>query len=153
MEIILLIIAFTGLIVFAIRVRQKPFYDYTEDYEKYSIPLIRMSIGSDMYNFLIDTGASFTLISDDVVEKHKEDFVITGMDACITGIDGNDVNSKYVYTEASIDDTILQLPGIIYSGEKLRSMYEEVCLHGLLGYDFLERNGIKIDTENKKLVI
>jgi predicted aspartyl protease len=132
---------------------KKPFYDYGEDYEKYGIPMIRLNIGSDTYNFLIDTGASFTLIGDEIIDKYRNDFVMTDLQANLSGIDGKDVESNYVYTSVCIEDIEVELPGIIYSSENLKAMYEEVVLHGLLGYDFLERNKIKIDTENKKLLI
>lgn len=154
MKIIFFILFLIIVIVLMIALRpKKPFYDYGEDYEKYGIPMIRLNIGSDTYNFLIDTGASFTLIGDEIIEKYREDFVVTDMQASLSGIDGNDVESNYVYSNVFINDIKFEMPGIIYSSENLKAMYDDVVLHGLLGYDFLERNKIKIDTENKKLLI
>jgi hypothetical protein len=110
----------------------------------------------DTLNFVLDTGVSYTLITDPAVRERfgltcLRDIKISGLgkeealNGCVLQVDKIGIGKHIVakkHTVIILERDVLEL-----------SAYAGVHIHGLLGYDFFSRFVVQIDYPSQRLVI
>lgn len=125
------------------------FYDYSAEFAVFGQPLIWLNIGGKKRLFIIDTGASTSVISDTLID----DTFIKFNQATLVGLDGIKSERNTYIAFFDIGDFSFMGEMVETDGENLSKICSNVKIDGLLGYDFMHDNGIKIDTLNHKLLI
>ncbi len=100
---------------------------------------------------ILDTGASYIVLSSEIVKKLGLDMQKEGKDAETTVADGRKVKSKYfILKSVSVEDvTVKDVEAVMFLDEKENLSVKD----GLLGLSFLNKFNYKIDNKNKKLIL
>ena len=117
-------------------------------------PIVQFKLSNnEKVNMLLDTGSEITIIDDDIYDK---DTIIyktlkeTNLD--IGGINGNDnINVKIV--ETCINDSILSIIYVFDIDDMIDRVFIKngIIIDGVIGCDFLYKNHMMIDFEDKVL--
>jgi hypothetical protein len=122
-----------------------------------SIPVVKAKINNNEAWFIIDTGASATLISKAIAKSlglyKGVNFQKIGKE--INGLGGSVTVESAVY-KLQLGELIINHPILISRDLNVLftviSKTEEILIAGILGSDFLERYGLVIDYSNKTVM-
>ena len=100
---------------------------------------------------ILDTGASYIVLSSEIVKELGLDMQKEAKDAETTVADGRKVKSKYfILKSVSVEDvTVKDVEAVMFLDEKENLSVKD----GLLGLSFLNKFNYKIDNKNKKLIL
>lgn len=120
------------------------------------LPIIPVTIGDYCISFIVDTGATVSLIDKSVADRLGELVVIKEESNYMLSVDGN---YKEVKHKAVVNFILNEIP---FTHEFLcESLYESLIkietecniqVHGILGNDFLMKNRWIIDYERLEVV-
>lgn len=118
---------------------------FTDTMNKVSLPIVSLTNGGKAFNFLIDTGATLSVIDEDVLNQLC--YIKTDTEGTAYGIDGNITQVKYVkmslkHNDVSLVDEfqVLRVNGF----DNIKEAYG-VQVVGILGSTFLKRYGFTVD--------
>lgn len=122
--------------------RQKP--DYVFSFEDtmgiHKVPVVSFEHNGQIVNFIIDSGASHSVINISSVDKFEGE-LLKDAEGSVYGIDGNMINTRLAKVEITKNGhafqdvfQILAIPGI----DKM-SAQNGIEVHGILGSAFLKK--------------
>lgn len=119
---------------------------FKESLDLTNLPIITFYVGKSKYNFLLDTGASLSVINKDIINviehsKSKETSTIYGME-------GNTVEAECVdiclyYNEHKFED-LFQVVDLSGAFANMKMKYG-VTLHGILSSSFFQKYKYVLD--------
>ena len=138
------LVAFIAFIVNLImRARSSPEHDkmsFREAMDLVSLPIVTFKQGDIKLNFLLDTGASFSVINEGSLEGIV--YSKTNMEGYLYGIEGNKTKCSYVDLNLSYKDKhyreSFQVADLSVSFGNIKES-SGVVLHGILGSSFFEK--------------
>lgn len=116
------------------------------------VPIIQFRLSNDkVVNMLVDTGSELTIIDDNVYNNDSLIFsILCEKQMCYNTLNGSsDIYVKEV--ETTVNDSIM-LGGYVFDIDYLIEntfINNGIMIDGVIGCDFLYKNGIVIDFENK----
>lgn len=122
-------------------------YDYSEDFERYQQPIVKLKVDGVELNYLVDTGASTSTIPEGFAKKHS--LKKSNYEYDTTLLDGTKKVVQGSVFDVSISDRKFVMEAIHYDP----SLGGDVRIDGLIGYDFLKRNKLVINAENHTLCV
>lgn len=122
-------------------------YDYSKDYEELGIPLVKCTLGDKNLNLILDTGATSLIISDKLFEDNKSLFTEGENSVIITTASGNEIETADYYCDMKINDMEFHSRVVLLDQKGLHNLTDKVVIDGLLGYEFLHKFKITIDTD------
>ena len=142
---VVVLLAITIFSWFMVRINNKPIeelYDkisFKESLDLTDLPVITFLIGEKKCNFMLDTGANFSIINASVLnEIPHEDTNIVGT---IFGLEGKDQKIHYVTLKLSYKNTeYTEDMQVVDMDAAFSSVKQEsgVTLHGILGNKFFQ---------------
>ena len=117
-------------------------------------PIVQFKLSNnEKVNMLLDTGSEITIIDDDIYDKDTIIYkTLKETNLNISGINGNDnINVKLV--ETCINDSILSIIYVFDIDDMIDRIFIKngIIIDGVIGCDFLYKNHMMIDFENKVL--
>ena len=117
-------------------------------------PIVQFKLSNnEKVNMLLDTGSEITIIDNDIYDKDTIIYkTIKETNLNISGINGNDnINVKLV--ETCINDSILSIIYVFDIDDMIDRIFIKngIIIDGVIGCDFLYKNHMMIDFENKVL--
>lgn len=117
-------------------------------------PIVQFKLSNnEKVNMLLDTGSEITIIDNDIYDKDTIIYkTIKETNLNISGINGNDnINVKLV--ETCINDSILSIIYVFDIDDMIDRIFIKngIIIDGVIGCDFLYKNHMIIDFENKVL--
>ena len=117
-------------------------------------PIVQFKLSNnEKVNMLLDTGSEITIIDDDIYDKDTIIYkTLKETNLNIGGINGNDnINVKIV--ETCINDSILSIIYVFDIDDMIDRVFIKngIIIDGVIGCDFLYKNHMMIDFENKVL--
>ena len=123
---------------------------FTDTMRRIKLPIVSLTNNGQTFKFLIDTGATLSVVDSKVL--NKLDYSELGIKGNAYGIDGNIVNVDYVIMALSHGNTkfveqfqVMRLDAF----DNLRKT-DNIDLAGILGGEFLKRHNFVVDY--KKLI-
>lgn len=120
---------------------------------RHNFPIVTLSNNGKDFNFLVDTGASVSIIDSKVLDEFE--YTKLEQEGNAYGVDGNIVKVEYVDLELSTEDNtfteqfqVMRLSAF----DNLRET-DHLDLHGILGSDFLYAHNSTVDFEHLTLYI
>ena len=115
-------------------------------------PIVQFKLSNnEKVNMLLDTGSEITIIDNDIYDKDTIIYkTIKETNLNISGINGNDnINVKLV--ETCINDSILSIIYVFDIDDMIDRIFIKngIIIDGVIGCDFLYKNHMMIDFENK----
>lgn len=162
MAILSIIITFTIIIVLAIIINGIEDYgsknklfklSFGESMGRLNLPVVTLTNNGKDFNFLVDTGASVSVIDSKVLDEFEHTKLEAKGNAY--GVDGNIVKVEYVNIELSTEATTFTKQFQVMRLNAFDNLRETdgLDLHGILGSDFLNANGSIIDFEQLLLYL
>lgn len=117
-------------------------------------PIVQFKLSNnEKVNMLLDTGSEITIIDNDIYNKDTIIYkTLKETSLNISGINGNDnINVKLV--ETCINDSILSIIYVFDIDDMIDRIFIKngIIIDGVIGCDFLYKNHMIIDFENKVL--
>ena len=117
-------------------------------------PIVQFKLSNnEKVNMLLDTGSEITIIDNDIYDKDTIIYkTLKETNLNISGINGNDnINVKIV--ETCINDSILSIIYVFDIDDMIDRVFIKngIIIDGVIGCDFLYKNHMMIDFENKVL--
>ena len=116
-------------------------------------PIITFSNNNRLFNFLIDTGASYSVIDSAILDEFDYK-VIEDAKGTTYGIDGNLVNVSYILANLKLGNNefkeafqVMRVPAFDNLKEK-----NNIIIVGILGSVFLDRYNFMVDFSDYNLV-
>ena len=130
-------------------VTKRSYKNFKNNFNKCNLIIIPFNIGKKQYNFLVDTGATKSVINKSFVK----DMNVNKSNEKFCGVDGNYIDSESINLilksnnkEYSENFNVLNLDRLF----KNIKDDTNIDIVGILGCKFLEKNAFIIDFENKK---
>lgn len=113
---------------------------FKESIDLIDLPIITFYIGKNKYNFLLDTGASISIINKNIVkslqcENNGESSVVFGMEGNPVEVECVDIN--LYYKDRSYVDTF-QVVDLSVAFSNIKNNYG-ITLHGVVGSRFFQK--------------
>ena len=123
---------------------------------KTGLPLIPLQVGEHTMLFLIDTGATHSIIDESILRELDSSFVhkIPNKTIKISGIEGTEKQGIIYELSFKIDDqTYIQefVTNSLIEASSEMMKNSGIQIHGILGTDFLFKNKWIIDFENLEI--
>lgn len=117
-------------------------------------PIVQFKLSNnEKVNMLLDTGSEITIIDNDIYDKDTIIYkTLKETNLNISGINGSDnINVKLV--ETCINDSILSIIYVFDIDDMIDRIFIKngIIIDGVIGCDFLYKNHMMIDFENKVL--
>lgn len=125
---------------------------FEENYNKTNLPIVTFMQGKKKINFILDTGASSSILNKKALQKIKHK-LIEDNSGVVTGIDGStsfaadqyEIPISYNNEDFFVNVLAIDIDGTCSLIEKETG----VKIHGLLGCNFFEENKYIIDFQKK----
>lgn len=113
---------------------------FRETMDLVGLPIVTFRNNNKRFNFLLDTGASTSVINKKVLSEM--DYKNTNMGGTIFGMEGNQVDAPLVYIELTYKekqyDDIFQCVDMTAAFDNVKQEYG-VTIHGILSSHFFEK--------------
>lgn len=125
---------------------------------KTNLPLIPVEVGEHIMLFLIDTGATHSIIDESIPSELDSVFInkIPNKTIQISGLEGIEKEGDIYELKFKIENkTFIQefITNSLLSASTETMKYDKFQIHGILGTDFLLKNQWIIDFENIEIRI
>lgn len=119
---------------------------FPESYEKLDLLLVKLTNNEETFNFILDTGASYSVIDNRVLDKMKHK-IKKGASGTAFGIEGQNVDVKYTQIELFHDESKFKEIFQIMNTNAFDIIKEKdgIEIVGILGNTFLKRYNFIID--------
>lgn len=148
--IILALVFIAAKIINAVEENHKPTIKglcFGETMDKCGLPVVAVNVGNQKFNFVIDSGATYSVIDANSLPR-LEYTAIEGVEGAAYGIDGNKVATPFARINMYQDDMNFvdefQVIDLGTSLENIKNSYGIEAV-GLLGSSFLRRYNFIID--------
>ena len=124
-----------------------------QDYGKVDVPYITIDVQGTPFNFLVDTGCGVSIISKYFLDginysesKRKVDLMALTPDT---------LNGGMVTIPLTIKGKVITEDFVVYDKQDIANFQAHygITIHGILGNEFLEKTGCKIDYKNHKVIV
>lgn len=113
---------------------------FKESLDLTQLPIITLINGDKKFNFLLDTGASYSVVNEAVLEDLQ--YEETGEKGTLYGIDGNIKESGYIKMDVQYKDQVYEESfQVVDLSQSFGNIKEEfgINLHGVLGSSFFQK--------------
>ena len=129
-------------------------YSYAfQNYDKTDIIYITVDVQGFMLNLLVDTGCGVSIISQDILSQiqYKESPRRVQLEA----LTADSLHSGMVTIPITIKGKQIEEDFVTYDKQDIANFQAHygITIHGILGNEFLEKTGCKIDYKNHKVII
>lgn len=127
-------------------------YDF-QNYDKTDIIYITVDVQGFMLNLLVDTGCGVSIISQDVLSQieYKE----SSRKVQLAALTSDSLHSGMVTIPFTINGKQIEEDFVTYDKQDIANFQAHygITIHGILGNEFLEKTGCKIDYKNHKVIV
>ena len=118
------------------------------------VPIIRVDLGLEHYNFVLDTGSSISMIDDDLLERHASLLTKTEREfSLLTAKANRQINYYYSLKKLSLgENAITELELAVCDLDAINSSFDTE-ISGILSLDDLPFAAILLDYKNEVLYI
>jgi len=124
-----------------------------QNYDKTDIPYITIDIQGYSLNMLVDTGAGVSIISKEVLGVLS--YTESSRRVNVSAITEDSIPAEMVTIPFSIGKKQFSEDFIVYDKQNIANfqVLYGITIHGLLGNEFLENTGCKIDYKNHSITL
>lgn len=116
--------------------------------ENKDIPYITIIIQGQELNMLVDSCAGVSIISASILDNLS--YKDCDRKVCMSALTGESISSKMVTISVPINDREVEEDFLVHSNDDIgnfKKLYG-IQIHGILGNEFFEKTGCKIDYRN-----
>ena len=129
-------------------------YSYAfQNYDKTDIIYITVDVQGIMLNLLVDTGCGVSIISEDVLSQiqYKE----SNRKVQLEALTSDSLHSGMVTIPITIKGKQIEEDFVTYDKQDIANFQAHygITIHGILGNEFLDKTGCRIDYKNHKVII
>ena len=130
---------------------------FTIDIKKSKLPFITITEGDFKgFNFLVDTGCTQSVIFSFAIVNHLNFIKTNGKYGAIVGLNGCSKETLKIKARMVFAGIEINVPFDLLDDSLSSSSVEKsigICMHGIIGNDFMISNGWIIDLANQKIII
>lgn len=148
----LFVVVMVGLMFYRIHNKDKLFFLF-QNYSKVEIPYIILDVQGHPLNMIVDSGAAVSVIT-------QEALGIVNYKPCLRSIDisattAESLHANMVTIPITVNSRTLDEDFVVHPVEDLANFkaMHNIVAHGILGNEFFEKTGCKIDYKNHSVTL
>lgn len=143
---ICVIVLIIAVIINGVEDSNKHKISFKESMDLADLPIVTFRIGDKKINFLLDSGASLSVINSTILDDYMH--VMTNKSGTVFGMEGNKQENKITSMDICLDNKVYSEEfQVVDMSNAFDSVKKEngVTIHGILGNSFLSKYNYVLD--------